>query len=118
MSESISIVFPMYNEAATIKVVGLGANNAECQIVRAIGRSGQTEFPVLDTDRSLVGMITYDDLRTVEGADGARSDADSRDAPEEVGDLDDVAHASPSSSPRRYLSAVSFAGVVKNSSAG
>lgn len=35
------------------------------QILRAIGASRQTEFPVLDADRHLVGMITYDDLRTV-----------------------------------------------------
>jgi CIC family chloride channel protein len=35
------------------------------QIVQAIGAARQTEFPVLDGDHQLVGMITYDDLRTV-----------------------------------------------------
>jgi CIC family chloride channel protein len=44
-------------------VVGEGASVA--QILQAIGRSRQTEFPVLDADLGLVGMLTYDDLRTV-----------------------------------------------------
>ncbi len=35
------------------------------QIVKAIGASPQIEFPVLDADLRLVGMITYEDLRTV-----------------------------------------------------
>jgi CIC family chloride channel protein len=35
------------------------------QIVQALGASSQVEFPVLDSDLNLVGMITYDDLRTV-----------------------------------------------------
>ena len=35
------------------------------QIVRTIAITPQTEFPVLDADRKLIGMITYDDLRTV-----------------------------------------------------
>jgi len=35
------------------------------QIIRAIAITPQTEFPVLDAQRQLVGMITYDDLRTV-----------------------------------------------------
>ncbi len=35
------------------------------QILDALGRSAQVEFPVLDGDLRLVGMITYDDLRTV-----------------------------------------------------
>jgi len=35
------------------------------QIVQAIAATPQTEFPVLDADRNLVGIITYDDLRTV-----------------------------------------------------
>jgi CIC family chloride channel protein len=41
------------------------------QILRAIGASRQIEFPVLDAELRLVGMMTYDDLRTV------LSDADS-----------------------------------------
>ncbi|MDH3369602.1 MAG: CBS domain-containing protein, partial [Gemmatimonadota bacterium] len=35
------------------------------QILDALGASSQVEFPVLDGDLRLVGMITYDDLRTV-----------------------------------------------------
>jgi chloride channel protein, CIC family len=35
------------------------------QIIRTIAITPQTEFPVLDAQRQLVGMITYDDLRTV-----------------------------------------------------
>jgi len=35
------------------------------QVVQAIGASRQTEFPVLDGNRDLVGIITYDDLRAV-----------------------------------------------------
>jgi CIC family chloride channel protein len=35
------------------------------QIVQAIRESSQIEFPVLDGDLQLIGMITYDDLRTV-----------------------------------------------------
>jgi CIC family chloride channel protein len=34
-------------------------------IVEAITASPQTEFPVVDDERRLVGMISYDDLRTV-----------------------------------------------------
>lgn len=34
-------------------------------IVAAIGASSQTEFPVVDDERNLVGMISYDDLRAV-----------------------------------------------------
>lgn len=44
-------------------VVGEGATVA--QILQAIGGSRQTEFPVLDGDLRLIGMLTYDDLRTV-----------------------------------------------------
>jgi CIC family chloride channel protein len=35
------------------------------QILQAIGASPQIEFPVMDEDLRLVGMITYGDLRTV-----------------------------------------------------
>lgn len=35
------------------------------QILKAIGSSRQTEFPVVSRDLKLVGMLTYDDLRTV-----------------------------------------------------
>jgi CIC family chloride channel protein len=35
------------------------------QIVKAISASTQIEFPVLDGELKMVGMITYDDLRTV-----------------------------------------------------
>ncbi|HKI94507.1 MAG TPA: chloride channel protein [Gemmatimonadales bacterium] len=35
------------------------------QILEALGESSQTEFPVLDDELHLVGMITYNDLRTV-----------------------------------------------------
>jgi CIC family chloride channel protein len=35
------------------------------QIVKALGSSAQVEFPVLDEELHLVGMISYDDLRTV-----------------------------------------------------
>jgi CIC family chloride channel protein len=35
------------------------------QILQAIGASPQIEFPVMDDELHLVGMITYDDLRTV-----------------------------------------------------
>ncbi len=35
------------------------------QIMRAIGQSTQIEFPVLDGDLKLIGMLTYADLRTV-----------------------------------------------------
>jgi CIC family chloride channel protein len=34
-------------------------------IVQAISASPQIEFPVLDADRRLLGMITHDDLRTI-----------------------------------------------------
>jgi CIC family chloride channel protein len=44
-------------------IIGEGA--AVSQILQAIGASRQIEFPVLDDDLKLVGMITYDDLRTV-----------------------------------------------------
>lgn len=43
----------------------IGENATVPQIVAAISDSPQIEFPVLDSDLSLVGMITYDDLRTV-----------------------------------------------------
>ncbi|HEX9727254.1 MAG TPA: chloride channel protein [Gemmatimonadales bacterium] len=36
-------------------------------ILAALGRSTQTEFPVLDADGRLVGMIAYNDIRTVLG---------------------------------------------------
>ncbi len=35
------------------------------QILQAIGASAQIEFPVLDRDLRLIGMITYEDLRAV-----------------------------------------------------
>ena len=35
------------------------------QIIKALGSSAQVEFPVLDEELHLVGMISYDDLRTV-----------------------------------------------------
>jgi CIC family chloride channel protein len=35
------------------------------QILKAIGSSPQIEFPVMDEELRLVGMINYDDLRTV-----------------------------------------------------
>jgi CIC family chloride channel protein len=35
------------------------------QIIEAIAQSPQTEFPVLDSNQRLMGMITYDDLRQV-----------------------------------------------------
>ena len=44
-------------------VIGEGATVR--QIMRAIGQSVQIEFPVLDADLHLVGMLTYADLRTV-----------------------------------------------------
>lgn len=44
-------------------VIGEGATVQ--QILQAIGASRQTEFPVLDRDLKLKGMITYDDLRAV-----------------------------------------------------
>jgi len=44
-------------------IIGEAASVA--QILQAIGRSRQTEFPVLDVDLELLGMLTYDDLRTV-----------------------------------------------------
>lgn len=43
----------------------IGENATVTQILQAIGASAQTEFPVVDSDRALMGMITYDDLRTV-----------------------------------------------------
>ncbi len=43
----------------------IGESATVAQILQSIGSSGQTEFPVLDADRALVGMITYDDLRTI-----------------------------------------------------
>lgn len=51
----------LYNH--TPHVIGEDATVAE--IMQAIGRSPQVEFPVLDADLRLVGMMTYDDLRTV-----------------------------------------------------
>jgi len=51
----------VYNDNPDI--IGEGASVP--QIVQAIRDSSQIEFPVLDTDLKLVGMITYDDLRTV-----------------------------------------------------
>ncbi len=44
-------------------VIGEGATVP--QIVKAIGASSQIEFPVLDADLKLVGMLSHDDLRTV-----------------------------------------------------
>ncbi len=44
-------------------VIGEGATVR--QIVQAIGTSPQTEFPVLNAELKLVGMLTYADLRTV-----------------------------------------------------
>jgi CIC family chloride channel protein len=35
------------------------------EILEAVGQTPQTEFPVLDAHQRLVGMITYNDLRTV-----------------------------------------------------
>jgi CIC family chloride channel protein len=55
------------------------------QILQAIGSSPQIEFPVMDEELHLVGMITYADLRTV------LSDADRYAAVVVAGDL-----ASPS----------------------
>jgi CIC family chloride channel protein len=43
----------------------IGENATVPQIVAAISNSPQIEFPVLDSDLTLVGMITFDDLRTV-----------------------------------------------------
>ncbi len=43
----------------------IGESATVPQIVEAIGASPQIEFPVIDTELELVGMITYDDLRTV-----------------------------------------------------
>jgi len=43
----------------------IGENATVPHIVAAISASRQIEFPVLDTELKLVGMITYDDLRTV-----------------------------------------------------
>lgn len=43
----------------------IGEASTVSEIVKAIGSSTQIEFPVLDADSELVGMITYDDLRTV-----------------------------------------------------
>lgn len=43
----------------------IGEDATVAQILQAIGRSRQTEFPVLDTDLELLGMLTYDDLRQV-----------------------------------------------------
>jgi CIC family chloride channel protein len=43
----------------------IGENATVRQILQAIRNSRQTEFPVLDSDLKLVGMITYDDLRAV-----------------------------------------------------
>jgi CIC family chloride channel protein len=51
----------VYN--ANPHIIGEGASVP--QIVQAIRESTQIEFPVLDTELKLVGMITYDDLRTV-----------------------------------------------------
>lgn len=44
-------------------VIGQTANVK--QILQAIGQSRQTEFPVVDRNVKLVGMLTYDDLRAV-----------------------------------------------------
>lgn len=35
------------------------------EIMHAIGQTPQTEFPVVDSDGQLVGVVTYSDLRTV-----------------------------------------------------
>jgi len=43
----------------------IGENATVPQIVAAISASPQIEFPVLDSELELVGMITYEDLRTV-----------------------------------------------------
>lgn len=45
--------------------VVIGENASVPQIVRAITSSEQIEFPVLDSELMLVGMLTQDDLRTV-----------------------------------------------------
>ena len=42
------------NEGATVQ-----------EIMQTIGRTPQTEFPVVDADGQLVGVVTYSDLRTV-----------------------------------------------------
>ena len=43
----------------------IGENATVEQIIRAIGSSTQMEFPVLDTDRRFIGMLTYNALRAV-----------------------------------------------------
>ncbi|GBD33038.1 H(+)/Cl(-) exchange transporter ClcA [bacterium HR33] len=43
----------------------IGETATVSQIIEAIAQSPQTEFPVLDSNLHLVGMITYDDLRQV-----------------------------------------------------
>lgn len=43
----------------------IGEDATVKQIMRAIGQSKQIEFPVLDADLKLAGMLTYADLRTV-----------------------------------------------------
>jgi CIC family chloride channel protein len=43
----------------------IGESATVPQIIEAIGASTQTEFPVLDGSLRFVGMLTYNDLRTV-----------------------------------------------------
>ncbi len=43
----------------------IGEDATVQQILKAIGASPQIEFPVMDEELRLVGMLTYDDLRTV-----------------------------------------------------
>jgi CIC family chloride channel protein len=43
----------------------IGETATVSQIIKAIGSSTQTEFPVVDSELRFVGMITYNDLRKV-----------------------------------------------------
>jgi CIC family chloride channel protein len=43
----------------------IGETATVAQIIKAIGSSTQTEFPVVDSELRFVGMITYNDLRKV-----------------------------------------------------
>jgi CIC family chloride channel protein len=76
------------------------------QLIRAIGTSNQTEFPVLDPDLKLVGMLIYSDLRKV------IADADSLGPVVVAGDLvgDSYESVTPNDSLRTALQRLAIRG--------
>ncbi len=84
----------------------VGETATVTQLIKAIGASSQTEFPVVDGDLKLVGMLTYNDLRSV------MTDADALGPVVMAGDLVTDAHESvtPTDSLRTALQRLAVRG--------